>query len=345
MLLKRLGSLIRKAMPLAVTTKLSTGPHRLSVDGLIQCDSHRIDIGADEILLFCCMRNESLRLPFFLEYYRLLGVDRFIFIDNASDDGSADILHTQPDVHVFYTDESYASSRCGVSWLNSVLSRFAVGHWALVVDADELLVYPDCERTRLRDLTGFLDATNSQALQTFMLDMYAGGPLREAHYRQGTDFRTTCPFFDTDSYSYPSEVEGYRIPVRGGVRRRLFWEGRNHGRGQPPYLPKVPLVKWREDLEYQASTHLIEGVQRSNLTGVLQHFKLFSDFAQMANREVERKEHWDSAAQYSAYALVLNREPDLSPMYEGSVPYRDSMQLVEMGFMQMPQEWAQLIVR
>ncbi len=42
----------------------------------------------NEIRLFAIMRNESLRLPHFINYYKKLGVDRFIIIDNNSSDSS-----------------------------------------------------------------------------------------------------------------------------------------------------------------------------------------------------------------------------------------------------------------
>ena len=47
------------------------------------------EIRPNDILLFCTMRNEDVRLPYFLRYYRDLGVDHFLFVDNASDDGGA----------------------------------------------------------------------------------------------------------------------------------------------------------------------------------------------------------------------------------------------------------------
>ena len=68
-------------------------------------------------------------------------------------------------------------------------------------------------------------------------------------------------------------------------------------------------------------------------TGVLLHFKLFDDFAARCEVEVARAEHWDGAAQYEAYANRLAADPNLSAMYDGSVRYRGSRQLVELGLM------------
>ena len=44
-----------------------------------------------DILLVCTFRNEQIRLPYFLKYYRDLGVAHFLFIDNGSEDGAAGV--------------------------------------------------------------------------------------------------------------------------------------------------------------------------------------------------------------------------------------------------------------
>ena len=60
-------------------------------------------IGADDILLFCTFRNEDVRLPYFLEYYRKLGINHFFMVDNDSNDGGAAFVLEQPDVSLWST--------------------------------------------------------------------------------------------------------------------------------------------------------------------------------------------------------------------------------------------------
>lgn len=302
-------------------------------DVLEQLDQRNPAAQSGEILLFSCVRNELPRLPYFLDYYRDLGVDRFVIIDNDSADESTGFLMTQPDTHVFHTAASYAGSHYGVHWVNALTDRLAAGHWVAVADADELLVYPYCEHMRLGELTADLDAIGRTALLTFLLDMYAGKPIRDTLYVPGTPFLDTCPYFDSDSYTRPRWGFRRKVPARGGARRRLFWKEGAEFRGKPPYLPKVPLVRWTDGLAYEASTHKIEGVRLAPITGALLHFKMFSDFAENVRIEVERNEQWDSAAQYSVYAHSLAAEPNLNPMYEGSVRYLNSTQLIDLGLM------------
>jgi hypothetical protein len=296
---------------------------------LERLDGRPAHLAGDAIIAVSCVRNESLRLPYFLDYYRRLGIDRFFFIDNSSDDGTTDYLLGQPDAHVYLASGSYAASRCGVTWINEVLARHGTGHWALTVDADEILVYPSCEQASLRDLVRHLDATGASSLQAFMLDMYAAGPIGAAGYQPGTDFLATCSYFDTDSYGVR---DARNLPRSGGPRYRLFWEGRDNPR-PAPFLEKFPLVKWTGGTSYDKSTHILSGGRPAEVTGVLLHFKLFADFYDQAAREAARGEHWDGAHQYRTYWSVLRSDPSLSAFYRGSARYGGSSQLEGLGFM------------
>jgi hypothetical protein len=82
---------------------------------------HRdITLSNDEIVVAGCVRNEALRLPYFLDYYRKLGVTRFLLVDNDSTDGTREYLQLQPDVEYFHTTTSYRGSAAGrgglVNW-------------------------------------------------------------------------------------------------------------------------------------------------------------------------------------------------------------------------------------
>ena len=127
-------------------------------------------IRADDILIFCTQRNERIRLPFFLDYYRKMGVNHFLIVDNDSTDGALDYLVGQPDVSVWHSKASYKRARYGVDWLNWLQMRHAHGHWSLVVDPDEFLVYPFCDTRPLRALTDWLDASSIKSFSAMLLD-------------------------------------------------------------------------------------------------------------------------------------------------------------------------------
>jgi glycosyltransferase involved in cell wall biosynthesis len=296
------------------------------------------DLRPGEILVVGCVRNEVLRLPDFLAHHRRLGADRFLIVDNASDDGTMEFLRAQDDVCLFFTDESYAQSGCGVRWLNEVLLAYTSGHWTLILDADELFIYPGFETAGLSQLTTWLDARGSESMIAPMLDMYPRGQLSQTGYLSGQSLIAACPWFDGSGYSFRQRETGHSVLYRGGPRHRLFWEGTD--RDYPsPVLEKIPLVKWRNDLSLTASTHVMKGAAPAVATGLLLHFKFLQDFAANAAEEIVRGEHFMGARQYLAYRDVMSGAPALSAHWEGSVRYRDSRQFLELGLMQAPDDY------
>ena len=281
--------------------------------------------------VFSAVRNEVLRLPYFLHFYREMGCRLFIMADNESQDGTTKYLAEQPDVLLFRASGRYSQSRYGVDWLNALLHRFGQNRWCLTVDADELLVFPHCEHLGLLELTRYLEAGGANALPTFLLDMYSRVPIRQARYQAGTPFLSVCPFFDATGYlKYETVGPGRSVPSRGGPRYRLFWEGRIREKPSP-FLLKYPLVRWSEELNYEASTHILSNARNGDVTGVLLHFKFLADFASRVEEEVGRREHFNGASQYSASWEVVSEHPDVCAFYKGSARYGDSVQLMELG--------------
>ena len=297
------------------------------------------DLSLGDVLIAGVVRNERLRLPWFLTHHRNLGVDRFLLIDNASSDGTTDYLLAQDDVCLFHTAEPYSQSNCGVSWTNQILRDYAIGHWTLILDADELFIFPGFETTGLDRFLGHLDSRNFDAVVAPLLDMYPRGPLSRTGYVAGAPLPEACPYFDGHGYEFtaPAPPEP-RVPLRGGPRHRLFWTGA--GWDFPsPVLKKIPLVKWRRDLALLASTHILSGAQIADVSGILLHFKFLQDFAQAAATEARRQEHFRGARQYAAYSDVLSANPDLCAWWDGSVRFRDSRQLLSLGLMQAPRDY------
>ena len=60
-------------------------------------------INKNDIVLVACMRNEAFRIPKFIEYYRNIGVDHFIFIDNGSNDELQEIIAKDEGVSCYHT--------------------------------------------------------------------------------------------------------------------------------------------------------------------------------------------------------------------------------------------------
>ncbi len=308
-----------------------------------------------------------MRLPgclYFLAYYRALGVDRFLVVDNQSTDGTTALLGAEADVHLFSAAGSFAAARGGQAWLDELLDRYGPGHWCLTVDADELLCFAQSETLDLPGLCRQLEMEGAAGLSCLMLDMYGAEPLGAASYRAGEPFLAACPWFDPAPYwrTKPS-AECPPQEIYGGVRQRVFyphWEApslrlraseqcydwanrfaairRNQmiqswRVKRPPNLAKVPLVRWQPGLRYLAVTHRITPVRLSAGSGCLLHFKFLGDFGGKATEEAKRGEYFDGAREYKRYAAVIAEAPGLVLWHPGSVRFEGSAQLCHLGLM------------
>ncbi len=274
-------------------------------------------IAPDNILLFSTLRNERVRLPFFLRYYRDLGVSHFLMVDNDSDDGSRDYLMAQPDVSVWTTGYSYKRARFGVDWLNWLQTRYAHGHWSLVVDPDEFFVYPFCDTRPLRALTDWLDASSIKSFSAMLLDMYPKGPFDMQPYREGQDPFEVAPYFDSGNYTITRNKTYGNLWIQGGPRARMFFADLPE---RAPALNKIPLVKWHRDYAYASSTHMLlpRGLNQTydewggeKASGCLLHAKFLDTFAVKAREEMDRRQHYANSHEYTAYRASISKEPDL----------------------------------
>lgn len=273
-------------------------------------------IGSEPILLFATLRNERVRLPYFLQYYRDLGVDHFLMVDNASDDGSREYLCRQPDVSVWTTPASYKRSRFGMDWIMGLLRRYGHGHWCLIVDVDEFLIYPFCETRPLRALTDWLDAGGIRAFSAMLLDMYPKGPVEDQPYREGQNPFEIAQWFDSGNYTISRNWALGNLWIQGGPRSRTFFAANPRA---APALNKIPLIRWHRAYAYVSSTHMLlpRGLNLvfdewggEKASGCLLHAKFLDTFAVKAQEEMARGQHYAESREYRAYLDGLRDQPD-----------------------------------
>ena len=274
-------------------------------------------ISPGDILLFSTLRNERVRLPYLLRYYRDLGVDHFLFVDNGSDDGTREYLSRQPDVSVWGTNHSYKRSRFGVDWLMWLQSKYGHGHWTLCVDADEFFVYPFCDTRPMRALTDWLDASSIKAFSAMLLDMYPKGPIDAQPYVEGHDPFEIAAYFDSGNYLISRNGLYGNLWIQGGPRARTFFTDKPE---RAPALNKIPLVKWDRDYAYVRSTHMLlpRGLNLvyddwggEKASGCLLHAKFLDTFTAKALEELQRRQHYADSHEYKSYKSGMNAHPDL----------------------------------
>ena len=270
-----------------------------------------------DILVFSTLRNEMIRLPYFLQYYRDLGVNHFFFVDNDSDDGGRDFLAGQTDVSLWTTRHGYKRARFGADWLNWLQMKHGHGHWTLVVDVDEFLVYPFCDTRSMRALTDWLDASSIRSFGAMLLDMYPKGPIDAVPYRAGQNPFEIASWFDSGNYMIEKNRDYGNLWIQGGPRARMFFADKP---ARAPALNKVPLVKWDRKYAYVSSTHSIlpRGLNLvydewggEKASGCLMHAKFLDTFTGKAAEELKRKQHYAASHEYKAYHATIQDNPDL----------------------------------
>ncbi|OCX65406.1 glycosyl transferase family 2 [Thioclava sp. SK-1] len=274
-------------------------------------------IKKSDILAFVTLRNERVRLPFFLRYYREMGVHHFIFVDNGSDDGSVDYLKRQPDVSLWATDASYKRARFGMDWMNHLLRRYGTGHWCLTVDPDEFFVYPFCDTRPIEALTDWMDTYGIRAFPAMLLDMYPKGPIDAEPYHEGQNpFDIAC-WFDSGNYVISKNPQFQNLWIQGGPRARNFF---SDAPGKAPSLNKVPLIRWDRSYAYVSSTHMAlpRGLNMvydewggERASGCLLHAKFLSPLSAKVAEELKRKQHFAGSREYRAYSDTLSQQSDL----------------------------------
>ena len=269
-----------------------------------QFDDLRVTAGdltrPSEFTLTGIVRNEMYFLPDFLAHYRSLGVDRFVFVDDASTDGTSDFLASQPDTITLRSQWRFGDRagnvkpelgqgsrfRMIVVWRNLLLAKFGMDRWSLHVDVDEFLDLPP--GMGLADVTALADREGARVVWSVMPDVYPEtvDELLEMGHQARLDLSREW-FFDGTRHL---KLVGTGKPKRvySGSRARLMSEfgliegGGAHlahirkilGLGPPPYnsIRKPALIKWAADT-VMPSSHDINLTGSPSILLPLRHFK------------------------------------------------------------------------
>ncbi|MDQ2095966.1 glycosyltransferase family 2 protein, partial [Rhodalgimonas zhirmunskyi] len=243
-----------------------------------------------DVICVITAKNEESRLRETLAYHHGIGLRHFILIDNMSSDGTLDLAR-EYGAKIIQTGESYKDSRYGMAWVNDVLDRHCTGFWSLVVDADEMFVYPRAESRPVADFAKELEKHGYEAFGCILLDMYPEAPISTFKEVPRGKLQELYRYFDAGNFAYWPRLRSPLMGISGGVRDRIFRIGR-FAHLAPIAQTKTPLVKWAAGMKYLTSTHDITPVRAPFFFGALEHYKYTPDFVQRAKREVIRKEHW-----------------------------------------------------
>lgn len=281
-------------------------------------------------IVICVLRNEGSRIADFLRHYRWLGVERFVFIDNDSSDGTREFLTREEDVDIYLAESTFHWKR-KQGWVNRIISECGYDRWYMHVDADEHMVYDNFEEMPLIEYVLTLEKRGIRRVRAFLLDMYSEGPVCRYEYSPEERLVERFPLFDP-LFSYREKHFKQLISFKGGVRKRVFGHGLDEFN---PEMTKYPLVRIGRH-EILANPHHAWPYEENFVSGrlaALMHFKFMPDFLRICEESVLAGQYWGQSAEYRVYHKALEEKPELSLTFLGTREYGGSRDLVREGLL------------
>lgn len=182
-------------------------------------------------VLISVVKDELDKLPLFFQHYRKLGIKNFVIIDNMSSDKTINFLMKQKDTDIYLISEKFRGYT-KEGWINQILAQYGFNRWYLVVDADELLVWPQLETKSLEEMIYMFQKKKIYRPLAIMVDMYSE---KRPYQRTSRNIFQEFCYFDKDTYYWRDD---YAVNIlSGGPRERRL--------KSKVYLNKTPLFYFR----------------------------------------------------------------------------------------------------
>ena len=280
-------------------------------------------------ILISAVKNDLYRVKMQIEHHRKIGINHLVYIDNMSDDGTFEWLLEQ-EIDVYRVDDKF-SATAKDAWFRQITDIYGYDRWYLILDSDELFVYPGMEDNKINKLTDFAKESNIDTFQTFMIDMYSkdelvGGKSEDIPLEK-YDIKEENRYFDTDSYFINQAYEGDRI--LGGPRFRVFSD---KNQSFTPLLTKNPLVFLRNDRFFgiHHSIPFHKNFNNAIISGIL-HYKFLPSDNKKYKKIVEEGNYAGGSIEYKRYLEVIENNEKLSFYYEKSKELTHSLDLLEIN--------------
>ena len=285
---------------------------------------------SDAPIVVLCVKNDLQRIQMLVDHYRKLGVEKFAFLDNGSTDGTFEWLKEQKDIDLYHCAAPYKTA-VKEGWINRIISHYGFERWYIPTDSDELMVYKGMEEHPLTDVVRYAAENGIKRLEGLTLDTYSQGRL----FGNAEDIRKEYCWIDRDSYVEKEAVAGTSKIKRfmGGPRYRLM--------NSSITLSKFPLVHFEkgtisDSAHFQFPHHVIE--ESPCMLGILHYKFIDKDLAEYEKRAQKDSGFSAGGANYRQYLEFVNKQKDVSFMYEGSLKFEHSQVLENINLIQ-PLEW------
>ena len=275
-------------------------------------------------IVVLCVKNDLERIKMLVDHYRALGVERFAFLDNGSDDGTFEWLLKQPDIDLYRCFEKY-QTKVKEGWMNRIVSYYGFDRWYILTDSDELVVYVGMEEHPIKDVINYARRNRIQRIKGLTIDMYAKG----SPFGKTEDIRKEYKWMDVDTYYEEDVVTGQQV-------HRMFFGGpRQRNMNSKAILSKYPLVYFAkgtisDNAHFQYPHTLLPS--SPCYFGIL-HFKFIDkDLKEYKRRAQNNSGFYNRGELYRKYINYIESGDGASFMYEGSIEYKDSHTLEKIDF-------------
>lgn len=180
-----------------------------------------------------------------------------------------------------------------------IIDYYGINKWYLLVDSDELFIFPHFRDTNIGDYTVKLEQDKVLLTKSLMIDIYPKGNILSK--------RNLDEWRYVDMYGYCCESKpGDFLRFYGGMRTRAF--------GIKSSIQKISLFKYTGN-EFIANDHFIFPYELNNtsLRHILLHYKFQPDFLDYYKTLASEGVHWNGSSEYKKYLNVFetNNEVDL----------------------------------
>ncbi|MCY0096397.1 glycosyltransferase family 2 protein [Hoeflea ulvae] len=273
------------------------------------------------------VRNENERLPDFFRHYRQAGIEKFVFLDNGSSDGTTEFLAEQADTDVYRCTRPFDWMKKH-GWINLLISMYGRERWYIYVDGDEHLVFDGIDEGKtFADVAKVMQDRGLRRVRGCLIDMYSDGPLLKSSYNRGERLLEAYPYFDGEGY----KEEKYKeiISRKGGPRQRAFGQADKNFR---PEMTKYPMFRLSGHDVFANPHHIwpYEGNFVSECYFGILHFKFLPDVQKRIEDAIENENYWGGSLEYKCYQKTLRENNSTTLLSPISQRYKHVSDLVEL---------------
>lgn len=333
--------------PAAPSRSPMTGTRRSAIDASLLPDGRylkRTPLSGGPTL-FAMVRNEDYLLPHFLDHYRRLGIENFIFYDDHSTDGTLDLLMGQDSCTVLTSPHAFREVMPDGRSFQLMAKRripeaLGTGRWILSVDADEFLILPQCF-SGLQQMYGHLDAHGHRCVLASMVDFYPER-LADRGYSQALSPFEGSRHFDVDRTFDRSFLSPRPRQRHKGVRARLLSmiEARDRAmferlvqtrKYRTPALWKVPLIKGGSGVALE-SVHDVNVQPPFDIELALAHLKFGPDLDVRSAGALLSRSYFRGSIEYEFLRAAVDVLEDESLVCPATMVYAGPHSLEQAGF-------------